>query len=183
MPFSVAVLAATAGNLVGSLLAYGLGRAIAGRGRQLPGGKVLVNCGRLFDRHGSRAVFVARLMPLARTFVSLPAGHFRIPLPSFALLTTAGSAIWAAAFVSLGLLAGAGWASLSSEIGTWLLVLTGLVLVGAFLAHTARRRADLEATKPKVTGSNPVGRASAESCAVSSCAGPSRSAGSARRYG
>lgn len=63
--FWVAVLAATAGNLVGSLLAYGIGRMISLNDQ-------------LLVRHGSRAVFLARPVPLARTFISLSAGHARV---------------------------------------------------------------------------------------------------------
>lgn len=135
MPFWAAVLAASVGNLVGSLVAYGLGRAIGGRDRPLPGGSVFANCDRLFARHGSRAVFVARLLPLARTFVSLPAGHSRMRLAPFVLMTSAGCAIWAAAFVALGVLAGASWVSLSNAIGKSLLVLAGVALAVALLAR------------------------------------------------
>src|SRR4051794_338373 len=73
----LAVAAATAGNLAGSLVAYWLGRR--GTLRRLPraGAAVVARCERLFDRWGVLAVLVARLLPLARTFVSLPAGHAR----------------------------------------------------------------------------------------------------------
>jgi len=79
MSFPVAVLAATAGNLVGSLLAYGLGAShLLPR---LPVARtVLDRWGDLIERHGTRAVFFARLLPLARTFVSLPAGEQRVRL-------------------------------------------------------------------------------------------------------
>src|SRR5580692_615842 len=116
MSFPLAVLAATAGNLLGSLLAYALGasRLLAG----IPGARVVL--GRwegLFERHGTRAVFVARLLPLARTFVSLPAGARRVPLVAFVALTTIGCALWAAAFVLAGLLAGTAWMAVSSLLG------------------------------------------------------------------
>jgi membrane protein DedA with SNARE-associated domain len=53
----------------------------------------LARCDGLFERHGARAVFIARLLPLARTFVSLPAGARRTPLLPFIALTTAGCAL------------------------------------------------------------------------------------------
>lgn len=127
MPFWAAVLAATAGNLVGSLLAYGLGRRLAGR--EAGGGwagRGLDYCQPLFERHGERAVLVARLLPLARTFVSLPAGYAGVPLVPFVAMTALGCAVWAVAFIVLGLLAGAGWEQLSGPLGWALLAVAAL---------------------------------------------------------
>jgi membrane protein DedA with SNARE-associated domain len=138
MPFWAAVLAATAGNLVGSLIAYGVGRL--GRGRDLGprAGRALSSCEHLFDRHGDRAVFVARLLPLARTFVSLPAGFARVGFGRFVAMTAAGCAIWAVAFVLLGILVGSGWAALAGPLGAVLLVLAVLG-AGAWLLLNQRR--------------------------------------------
>jgi membrane protein DedA with SNARE-associated domain len=71
----------------------------------------------LLARHGTRAVFIARLLPLARTFVSLPAGARHIRLLPFVALTTAGCALWAAAFVLAGVLAASAWTAVSSIAG------------------------------------------------------------------
>jgi membrane protein DedA with SNARE-associated domain len=128
MSFPLAVLAATAGNLVGSLLAYGLGASqLLGR---LPAvRKVLRRWENLLDRYGPRrAVFIARLLPLARTFVSLPAGARRVRLVPFIVLTTLGCALWAAAFVLVGLIVGSAWATVSSTLGRALLAV-GLLAV------------------------------------------------------
>ncbi|HSZ14128.1 MAG TPA: DedA family protein [Solirubrobacteraceae bacterium] len=128
MSFPLAVLAATAGNVVGSLLAYSLGasRLLVG----VPGaGVVLERWEGLFERHGTRAVFIARLLPLARTFVSLPAGARRVPLVTFVVLTAAGCALWAVAFVLAGMLAGSAWTAVSSVVGRVLLVVGVAVLV------------------------------------------------------
>jgi membrane protein DedA with SNARE-associated domain len=127
MSFPLAVLAATAGNLLGSLLAYALGasRLLVG----VPGaGVVLERWQGLFERHGTRAVFIARLLPLARTFVSLPAGQRRVPLATFVVLTTVGCALWAVAFVLAGMLAGGAWTSISSLLGRVLLGIGGVVV-------------------------------------------------------
>jgi membrane protein DedA with SNARE-associated domain len=128
MSLPLAVLAATAGNLVGSLLAYALGasRLLVG----VPGaGVVLARWEALFERHGTRAVLIARLLPLARTFVSLPAGARRVPLFTFVSLTTVGCALWAAAFVLAGMLAGSAWSSIDSIVGKVLLAVGIVVLV------------------------------------------------------
>ena len=134
MPFWVAVAAATAGNLVGSLIAYGIGRLSASRGGsgRLQAG--LGRCDAIFARHGARAVFIARLMPLARTFVSLPAGHARVEILRFIAMTAAGCAIWATAFALLGMLVGSGWATLGGPVGD------GLALAGLLALAVAWRR-------------------------------------------
>jgi membrane protein DedA with SNARE-associated domain len=137
MSFPLAVLAATAGNLVGSLIAYGLGasRVLAA----VPGASVvLARWEGLFERHGTRAVFLARLLPLARTFVSLPAGARRVPLVAFVVLTTIGCALWATAFVLAGMLAGTAWAAISSVLGKVLLGV-GIVVLVLSVSRVAHR--------------------------------------------
>lgn len=135
MSLTLAVLAATAGNLVGSLVAYALG--VAGWLDRVPGARpVLGRWGRMIDERGISAVFYARLLPLARTFVSLPAGMRRVPLAPFVVLTTAGCGLWAFGFVLVGALSGSAWSAVSSVLGK---VLLGLGVV--ILLATLRRRA------------------------------------------
>jgi membrane protein DedA with SNARE-associated domain len=61
-----------------------------------------------FDRWGQLAVFVGRITPVVRSFISIPAGVFRVPIVPYTLLTLLGSAIWCFG------LAGVGWAAGSS---------------------------------------------------------------------
>jgi membrane protein DedA with SNARE-associated domain len=132
LAFAAAVAAATAGNLAGSLIAYALGR-LSTRWRLWSWAQAgLARCGTLLARGGARAVFTARLMPLARTFVSLPAGHARIPLARFAVLTTLGCAIWASGFVLAGMLLGAGWQGAGAALRIPL-ALAGAAAVGAIV--------------------------------------------------
>ena len=133
MSFPFAVLAATAGNLVGSLLAYGLGATRLLEGVPVARAALRKSEG-LFDRHGTRAVFIARLLPLARTFVSLPAGARRVPLAPFIALTALGCALWATAFVLTGLLVGTAWMTVNSVIGRALLAI-GLLTVAVTFAR------------------------------------------------
>ena len=120
MSLPLAVFSATAGNLVGSVAAYALGAS--GLPRRIPLARRALERGEgLLDRHGTRAVFVARLLPLARTFVSLPAGARRVELVPFVALTAAGCALWATVFVLVGLAAGSAWATVSSVLGRVLL--------------------------------------------------------------
>jgi membrane protein DedA with SNARE-associated domain len=128
MSLPLAVLCATAGNLVGSMIAYGLGAS--GVLARVPVARgILERWEGLLERHGTRAVFTARLLPLARTFVSLPAGALRIELMPFIALTTAGCALWAAGFVLLGVAVGGAWTAVNSVLGR--------VLLGAGLAALA----------------------------------------------
>jgi membrane protein DedA with SNARE-associated domain len=137
MSLALAVLAATAGNLVGSLIAYGLGASRVLE-RSAFTRTVVRRWERPLDRYGLRAVFIARLLPLARTFVSLPAGARHVRLVPFIALTTAGCAIWAVAFTLTGVIAGEAWTTVSSELGRILLV--GGIVTVAF-ALTRRRGA------------------------------------------
>jgi membrane protein DedA with SNARE-associated domain len=129
--FPVAVAAATTGNLAGSSIAYWLGRQ--GVLAKLPrgGGIAVARCERLFARRGQSTVFIARLLPLARTFVSLPAGQFGVPFWRFVALTVAGCAIWSAAFVLVGDLSGTGWQHIATTAGRVSLALAALTLVTA----------------------------------------------------
>jgi membrane protein DedA with SNARE-associated domain len=133
MSLPLAILAATAGNVVGSLLAYGLGAT--GLTDRLPGAE---RSKELLGDRPMRSVFVARLLPLARTFVSLPAGQRRLPLIPFTALTAAGCALWATAFVLTGLVAGRAYASVGSAAGK---IGLGIALaITALAVIRARRR-------------------------------------------
>src|SRR5215212_9620144 len=93
------VCAGVLGNLVGSLLAYAAG--YWGRVELLERNRLLhVNrrhletADRWFQRHGSATVFFTRMLPIIRTFISLPAGVARMPLGRFVVFTVAGSIPW-----------------------------------------------------------------------------------------
>jgi membrane protein DedA with SNARE-associated domain len=138
MSFPLAVLAATAGNLLGSLLAYALGASRVLQGLPLVG-TVLARWGVLLDRSGAHAVFIARLLPLARTFVSLPAGARRVPLARFIALTATGCALWAAGLVFAGVLAAGAWTAVDSVLGHVLLGLGLLTLTASVVMHRHHR--------------------------------------------
>lgn len=132
MSFPLAALAATAGNLVGSLLAYALGASHLLE--RVPVARTVVQrWGVLFDRHGNRAVFIGRLLPLARTFVSLPAGARHVRLTSFVPLTITGCALWAVAWVLTGTLVASAWVAVDSVAGRVLLAVGLVILAGSLL--------------------------------------------------
>ena len=135
----LAVAAGVCGNLVGSLIAYALGRWSLRVRLRGPAARGVARADELLARHGRRAVFLARLMPLARTFISLPAGRAGVPVAPFVVLTIAGCAIWGLGFELAGMAAGARWSRVGPEIGNALLAAT-LVGIAAAVAIRARRR-------------------------------------------
>jgi len=107
-------LAGTIGYTLGSLVGWGIG-AYAGRPLLEERGRwfhldraKLDRADRWFERWGDWAVFLGRLTPVVRSFISIPAGVVRMPIVRFTALTFLGSAIWCFA------IAGAGWALGSS---------------------------------------------------------------------
>ncbi len=106
----------TAGSVVGAFLLYGIGAWLG-----LPRLRALVERTPLlhvddvdrtvawFGRHGGKAVFFGRMLPIFRSLISIPAGVTRMPLWRFGVLTLAGSLIWNGVFVLAGYLLGEQW--------------------------------------------------------------------------
>ena len=113
--FVVVALAGTAGNLVGSWIAWGVG--------YLGGRPLIERCGRYvflrqdeldraevwFDRHGQLAVLVSRLLPVVRTFISLPAGIAEMRFARFSAYTVLGCLPWTFALTAVGYALGGQW--------------------------------------------------------------------------
>ncbi|MDA8360520.1 MAG: DedA family protein [Gammaproteobacteria bacterium] len=112
------VLAGTAGNLIGSLIAYAIGRSgarhlLVSYGRYLLiSPRDMARADRWFARHGDGTVLVGRLLPVLRTFISLPAGIARMRLTPFTGYTLAGSAVWCLALAVAGMRLGQRWQAL-----------------------------------------------------------------------
>ncbi|MHB1467962.1 MAG: DedA family protein [Solirubrobacteraceae bacterium] len=108
------------GNLVGSWIAYAVGRAgrlelIERHGHWLhikP--SHLAWADRWFRRYGAAAVFFGRMLPLVRTFISLPAGVARMPFWRFTALTIAGCVPWVLGLAIAGDAVGHNWMSVRS---------------------------------------------------------------------
>jgi membrane protein DedA with SNARE-associated domain len=110
--------AGTLGYLAGSLAGWTIG-VRGGRGFVERHGRWLhlspaafEKAERWFARHGGRAVFLGRITPLVRSFISVPAGVFRSPLAPYTLLTALGSAIWCFGFAAVGYAAKDSWESI-----------------------------------------------------------------------
>jgi len=101
-------LVGSVANLVGSWIAYAVGyfgrvELLEKHGRKLhvsPG--QLARADRWFERYGSATVFFCRMLPIIRTFISLPAGVARMPLGRFSVLTFLGCVPWVFALGFVG---------------------------------------------------------------------------------
>ncbi|OJU83105.1 MAG: hypothetical protein BGO11_15355 [Solirubrobacterales bacterium 70-9] len=116
------VIAGVMGNLVGSWIGYAIG--YYGRTDLLERHRLFhVSQERLqqaegwFERYGDATVFFSRMLPIVRTFVSVPAGVARMPLVRFSVLTTLGSIPWVLALALLGQSVGDNWASWRHNLG------------------------------------------------------------------
>jgi membrane protein DedA with SNARE-associated domain len=128
------------------------GSTAAARSSSANGGWVHLNQRRIclaegwFDRYGSAFVLLGRITPLLRSFVSIPAGVFRVPLGRYSLLTLLGSAIWAFAFAGAGYGLGTGYERAHNDFRyaeyavVVVVILIAALLVRRHLLPAARRR-------------------------------------------
>ena len=149
LSFVPVLLVSTLGSLVGAWMLYALGR-YGGRPAVLRWGGVLRvrepeldRAERWFDRFGDRVVLAGRVIPLARSIVSIPAGTMRMPLVRFSLLTAIGSLVWNLVLITAGYQLGARWEQVSDLVSRYSAVasvLIGLGLVAAVAWLWRRRR-------------------------------------------
>lgn len=147
-------LAGVAGNLIGSLIAYAVGRW-AGRAAIERWGRFvrirphdLARAETFFERRGDAAVLIGRVLPVVRTFISLPAGIARMPLGRFAVLTTIGCLPWTFALAFLGKAVASDWRSIESGFSTatiFVAVVIVAVIAGLLLRRAIFGRSDLPA--------------------------------------
>jgi membrane protein DedA with SNARE-associated domain len=143
-----AIVWTTLGSVAGALALYAVG-ALLGRDRtraiaaRLPLVKLsdIDRTEAWFARHGVKAVFFGRMVPLFRSFISLPAGIERMPMTSFLAFTTLGSLIWNVIFVLAGYQLGENWRVVQDYVGVYqkLVVAAVVVAVAAFVALRLRR--------------------------------------------
>jgi membrane protein DedA with SNARE-associated domain len=140
------VAAGVLGNLVGSWIGYAIG--YYGRVDLLERHRVFhVSKARLqqtegwFERYGDATVFLARMLPIVRTFVSLPAGVAKMPLLRFSVLTTLGSIPWVLALALLGQSVGDNWESWRHNLG-YIDYVVAAAIIGGVAWWLLRRRRD-----------------------------------------
>ena len=154
--FVGAVLAATAGSVVGAYFLYGIGRLLSEERLE----RFLATVGKVvglkrkdvhkgfvwFERHGTAVVLFGRLIPVVRSVVSIPAGAEKMPLGRFTLLTAAGSLVWNIVWVAIGWGLGDQWEKAGKwgdvlQYGVVALIAVGLVVL---VVRARRERANAE---------------------------------------
>jgi membrane protein DedA with SNARE-associated domain len=142
------VLVGTAANVVGSWIAYAVGYygridVLEKHGRKLhikP--SHLEWADRWFERYGSATVFFARMVPVVRTFISLPAGVARMPFWRFTALTVAGCLPWVLLLAFIGDQAGDKWEDWKDGLHYVDYAVAALVVVGAAYLIVRWRRSE-----------------------------------------
>jgi len=142
------------GCLIGSVTSYWLGywggRPLVERyGKYiLVNKRDIENFDRWFQRWGQLGNFVGRLLPIVRTFISFPAGVFRVPFGTFSLLTFVGSFLWCGALALVGWAWGDHWQEILSIMGPFKYPVVAAILIGLvyYIWHHLRRGVEHEET-------------------------------------
>ena len=149
MSLAGAVGAATAGSVLGALLLYAVGRAygearlkrfVVRHGRWLTlDARDIDRVSAWFERRGTWAVFICRLIPGLRSLISIPAGVHRMGLARFLLATVAGTLLWSTLLVWLGTRLGEHFDRVGRFIDPVSRIVLGALLL-AYLWRVLRRR-------------------------------------------
>ncbi len=139
--FYTALLAGTAGNILGALFSYYLSK-LFGRAILVKIGKyflikesTLKKIDNFFYNHGSISVFIGRLLPGFRHFISIPAGIANMNLNKFFLYTSLGSSIWTFILILLGFLIGENQELIENNLHKIILVTLSLCLILIVIYH------------------------------------------------
>jgi membrane protein DedA with SNARE-associated domain len=141
-----AVAVGSVANLVGSWIAY----AIGWYGRvdilEKHGAKLHIKkshlewADRWFERHGDATVFFTRMLPIVRTFISLPAGVAKMPFWRFSVLTLLGCVPWVLMLTWIGKAAGDNWEDWKDSLHYVDYAVAAAIVVGAIYLVVKRRR-------------------------------------------
>jgi membrane protein DedA with SNARE-associated domain len=144
------VVAGVAGNLLGSLIAYAAG--YYGRIELLDQNRFIhINhkhlewADRWFQKHGPATVFFSRMLPIVRTFISLPAGSARMPLGRFVLFTAAGCIPWVLMLAIIGREVGSKWEDWRGYLHYVDYVVIAAIVLGIIYLVVRRRRSGTQA--------------------------------------
>ena len=147
------IAAGVAGNVAGSYLAWAVGRyggppALHRWGRRLRlRNHDLDRASTWFARYGPRAVLIGRLLPVVRTFISLPAGIAAMDPVRFGIYTTIGCIPWTAALAYAGYALGANWHTIVDDLRGPTYIIAALVLIALAIAiwrYTRARKTETE---------------------------------------
>ena len=139
-------LVGTVANLVGSWLAYAVGYYGRVDLIEKHGHKVLVKphhlevADRWFERHGDATVFFTRMLPIVRTFISLPAGVAKMPFVRFSVLTALGCLPWVFMLTFIGQQVGERWTDWKDSLHYVDYAVAGCIVLGVAYLIIRRRR-------------------------------------------
>ncbi len=143
---AAAVAVGSVANLVGSWIAYWIGYAgrvdlLEKHGKKLHIKKSHLEwADRWFERHGDATVFFTRMLPIIRTFISLPAGVARMPFWRFSLLTLAGCVPWVLLLTFIGKEAGDNWEKWKDKLHYVDYAVAAAIIIGVVYLIVRRRR-------------------------------------------
>ncbi|MFT4234539.1 MAG: DedA family protein [Microbacterium sp.] len=146
-PLWQAIVWTTVGSLVGALVLYGIGAAVGLKRMRWLFDKIpLLKVSdvdaavRFFDKHGGKAVFFGRFLPIFRSLISIPAGIVRMPLWRFGLFTAGGSVIWNTVFILIGWFLGTQWHIVERymDVAEKVVIVAVVIVVVVFVAIRLR---------------------------------------------
>ena len=145
-----ALIWTTLGSIVGAFVLYGIGAWLGvDRLRRIAAKVPLLHPEDIdrtvawFVRHGGKAVFFGRMLPIFRSLISIPAGVTRMPLWKFGILTAAGSLVWNTIFVMAGFLLGEAWPLVEAYADVVQYVVIAVVIAAVAWFLTVRIRSIL----------------------------------------
>jgi membrane protein DedA with SNARE-associated domain len=157
--FILVVAVSSVANLAGSLIAFYLTRRFgetvilsrAGRWMGLSKGHLRL-ADRFFAKFGLWAVFVGRLLPIVRTYISFPAGLSKIGYPMFTVVTLLGAIPWNLGLAYAGYLLGQNYQKVATTLGPFAIpIAIGVVILLAVAWWFGRRMGEEETNNPKPT--------------------------------
>lgn len=143
LSFWLVILAGTLGNLIGSLLAYLIGSSGGYALIKKYGKYILISYHDLqkahswFEKKGEVTILVSRILPVIRTFISLPAGVAKMDLKKFTFFTLLGSLPWSIGLVYLGTKMGENWNKLQVYFHKFDLLI-GIILIAGIVWYIRR---------------------------------------------
>ena len=156
LSFGPALLAGMVGGLAGSILAYVVGH-YGGRSFVDKYGHYILSkpshvdvAQRWFDKYGLKAVFFSRMLPVVRTFISLPAGFAHVDMKRFLICTIAGSLPWTALILFAGVTLGKSWEimlAIGHEASLVFVGVCAVVIAVAYLRYRRNRKAEAAAVE------------------------------------
>ncbi len=159
LSFGPALLAGMVGGLAGSIFAYAVGHY---GGRQFVdtyGHYILVKPSHVdiaqnwFDKYGLKAVFFSRMLPVVRTFISLPAGFAHVDMKKFVLCTIAGSLPWTALILTAGVALGQSWKLMLAwghQASLIFVAVCAVVIAVLYIRHRRSRKQAEQAAEPDI---------------------------------